>query len=242
MLKFVPCFYSFFYSLFFSPKPPFQIFSLADIFFIYFFHAKRFACSLSRPVCPFYVDPPWNSKCRLYGENVMTKKDEFENLMLCRLDKCFKRYDIKHYLFIQPIDLTKACFFFVFSLFFFLPKLPFFVLSLANFIFFSHFPFFNEIFFLNGFKDHPTSVDKDKLRKFANSNGLCLSTWVMSMLIGQILHCREAEGWTVSNHAHTNVSKEKVKLLFLIKHLTPEKRDTPLFSFFFKKWIWWFTR
>jgi len=28
MLKFVPCFYSFF-----LPKPPFQVFSLADIFF-----------------------------------------------------------------------------------------------------------------------------------------------------------------------------------------------------------------
>jgi len=46
------------------------------------------------------------------------------------------------------------------------------------------------------------------------------------------LHCREAEGWTVSNHAHTNISKEKVKSLFLIKLLTPEKRDTPLFFFF----------
>ena len=118
MLQFVPCFYS----CFFLPKPPFQVFSLADIFFYFYFHAKRFARSLSRPVCPFYVDPPWNSKCRLCGENVMKKKDEFENLMLCRLDKCFKRYDIKHYLFIQPTDLTKACFvlFFVF----FLPKLP----------------------------------------------------------------------------------------------------------------------
>jgi len=30
--------------------------------------------------------------------------------MLCRLDKCFKRYDIRHYLFIQPTYLTKACF------------------------------------------------------------------------------------------------------------------------------------
>ena len=76
-------------------------------------------------------------------------------------------------------------------------------------------------FYLNGFKDHPTSVDKDKLRKSTNSKGLCLSTWVMSMLIGQILHHREAEGWTVSNHAHMNVSKENVKSLFLIKHLTP---------------------
>jgi len=123
----------FFYS-FFLPKPLFQVFSLADIFYFYF-HAKRFARSLSRPVCPFYVDRPWNSKCRLYGENVMKKKDEFENLMLCRLNKCFKRYDIKHYLFIQPTNLTKACFF--------LPKLPFLVFSLPNFIFFfSHFPFF----------------------------------------------------------------------------------------------------
>ena len=57
----------------------------------------------------------------------------------------------------------------------------------------------------------------------------------MSVLIGQILHCREARGWTVSNHSHTNVSKEKVKLLSLIKYLTPEKRDTPLFSLFFLK-------
>jgi len=134
----------------------------------------------------------------------------------------------------------QSMFFFVFFL---LPKLAFLVLSLANFIFFSHFSFFlMKSFCLDGFKDHPTSVDKDKLRKFANSKGLCLSTWVMSMLIGQILHCREAEGWTVSNHAHMNVSKEKVRPLFLIKHLTPEKRDTPLFLFFFKKWIWWFAR
>ena len=124
----------------------------------------------------------------------------------------------------------------IFFLFFFVAKTAFLVLSLANFIFFSHFPFFLMKFFcLDGFKDHPTSVDKDKLRKSTNSKGLCLSTWVMSMLIGQILHCREAEGWTVSNHAHTNVSKEKVKSLFLIKHLTPEKRDTPLFSFFFSR-------
>ena len=43
---------------FFLPKPPFQVFSLADIFFLFFFHAKRFARSLSWPVCPFYVDPP----------------------------------------------------------------------------------------------------------------------------------------------------------------------------------------
>ena len=69
----------------------------------------------------------------------MKKKDEFENLMLYRLDKCFKRYDIKHYLFIQPTDLTKACFCFLI------------------------------IFFPDGFKDHPTSVDKDKLRKSTNS-------------------------------------------------------------------------
>jgi len=124
----------------------------------------------------------------------------------------------------------------VFFVFCFLPKLSFLVLSLANFIFFSHFPFFLMKFFcLDGFKDHPTSVDKDKLRKFANSKGLCLSTWVMSMLIWQILHCREAEGWTVSNHVHTNVSKEKVKSLSLIKYLTPKKRYTPLFSFFLKE-------
>jgi len=118
---------------------------------------------------------------------------------------------------------------------FFLPKLLFLVFSLANF-FFSFSFFLMNFFCLNGFKDHPTSVDKDKLTKSTNSKGLCLSTWVMSMLIGQILHCREAEGWTVSNHAHTNVSKEnvskkKVKSLFLIKHLTPKKRDNPLFFF-----------
>ena len=35
MLKFVPCFYPFFYS-FILPKPPFQVFSLADIFFFLF--------------------------------------------------------------------------------------------------------------------------------------------------------------------------------------------------------------
>ena len=112
--------------------------------------------------------------------------------------------------------------------------------SKLYFLLFAFSLFWISFFCLDGFKDHPTSVDKDKLRKSTNSKGLCLSTWVMSMLIGQILHCREAEGWTVSNHAHTNVSKEKVKSLFLIKHLTPEKRDTPLF--FFKKWIWWFAR
>ena len=96
--------------------------------------------------------------------------------------------------------------------------------------------FFLIIFFcLNGFKDHPTSVDKDKLRKSTNPKGLCLSTWIMSMLIGQILHFKEAEGWTISNHAHTNVSQEKVKSLFLIKHLTPGKRDTPWSSLFFKR-------
>ena len=54
----------------------------------------------------------------------------------------------------------------------------------------------------------------------------------MSVLIGQILHCREARGWTVSNHEHTNISKEKVKSLSLIKYLTLENRDTPLFFFF----------
>ena len=164
----------------------------------------------------------------------MKKKDEFENLMLCRLDKCFKRYDIKHYLFIQPTDLTKA---------FFFAKTAFlsFQSSKLYFLFFSFSLFFNEVFFrLDGFKDHPISVDKDKLRKSTNSKGLRLSTWVMPMLIGQILHYREAEGWTVSNHTHTNVSKEKVKSLFLIKHFTPEKYDTPLF--FLKKWIWWFAR
>jgi len=117
---------------------------------------------------------------------------------------------------------------------FFFAKTAFFGFQSSELYFlFSSFSFFLMNFFcLNGLKDHPTSVDKDKLRKSTNSKGLCLSTWVMSMLIGQILHCREVEGWTVSNHAHTNVSKEKVKSLFLIKHLTPEKRDTPLFSFF----------
>jgi len=120
--------------------------------------------------------------------------------------------------------LTKA-------FFFFFAKTAFFGFQSSKlyFLLFSFSFFFNEFFRLNGFKDHPTSVDKDKLKKSTNSKGLCLSTWVMSMLIGQILHCREAEGWTVSNHVHTNVSKEKVKSLFLIKHLTPEKRDTPLF-------------
>ena len=114
---------------------------------------------------------------------------------------------------------------------FFFAKTAFFGFQSSELYFFFIFLFFNDFFCLNGFKNHPTSVDKDKLRKSTNSKGLCLSTWVMSMLIGQILHCREAEGWTVSNHAHTNVSKEKVKSLFLIKHLTPEKRDTPLFFF-----------
>ena len=142
--------------------------------------------------------------------------------MLCRLDKCFKRYDIKHYLFIQPIDLTKA---------FFFAKTAFLGFQSSE-LFFFIFLFFNAFYFcLNGFKDHPTSVDKNKLRKSTNSKGLCLSTWVMSMLIRQILHCREVEGWTVSNDAHMNVSKEKVKSLFLIKHLTPKKRDNPLFFF-----------
>jgi len=42
------------------------------------------------------------------------KKDESENIMLYRLDKYFKRYDIKYYLFIQPTDLTKECFVFFF--------------------------------------------------------------------------------------------------------------------------------
>jgi len=52
----------------------------------------------------------------------------------------------------------------------------------------------------------------------------------------------EAEGWTFSTRAHTNVLKEKVKSLFLIKYLIPEKCDTPLFSLFLKKWIWRFAR
>ena len=129
-----------------------------------------------------------------------------------------------------------------FSFFLFFLKLPFLVFESSKLYFLFSFSFFflMKFFCLDGFKDHPTSVDKDELRKFTNSKGLCLSTRVMSMLIGQILHCREAEGWTVSNHTHTNVSKEKVKSLFLIKHFTPEKYDTPLF--FLKKWIWWFAR
>jgi len=124
-----------------------------------------------------------------------------------------------------------------FSFFLFFLKLPFLVFESSKlyFLFSFSFFFFIKLFCLDGFKDHPTSVDKDELRKFTNSKGLCLSTRVMSMLIGQILHCREAEGWTVSNHAHTNISKEKVKSLFLIKHLTPEKCDTPLFFFFFQE-------
>jgi len=59
---------------------------------------------------PLLCCSPWNSTCRLYGGNVM-KKDEFENLMLCRLDKCFKRYAIKHYLFILLI-WPKNCYLF----------------------------------------------------------------------------------------------------------------------------------
>jgi len=119
---------------------------------------------------------------------------------------------------------------------FFFAKTAFFGFQSSElyFLLFSFSLFLMNFFCLDGFKDHPTSVDKDKLRKSTNSKGLCLSTWVMSMLIRQILHCREAEGWTISNHAHTNVSKEKVKSLFLIKHLTPEKRDTPLFFFFLR--------
>jgi len=37
----------------------------------------------------------------------------------------------------------------------------------------------------------------------------------------------------VFKNAHINVSKEKVKSLFLIKHLTLEKCDTPLIFFKF---------
>jgi len=122
------------------------------------------------------------------------------------------------------------------SMFFFAKTAFFGFLSSELYFLLFSFSFFLMIFFcLDGFKDHPTSVDNDKLRKSTNSKGLCLSTWVMSMLIGQILHCGEAEGWTISNHARTNVSKEKVKLLFLIKHLTLEKCYTPLFSFFFQE-------
>jgi len=67
------------------------------------------------------------------------------------------------------------------------------------------------------------------------SNLLSVTIWVMLMLTGQIFHFRKAEGWMFSNHVHTNVLKEKkVKSLFLIKHLTIEKHDTP-YSFFLKK-------
>ena len=52
--------------VFFCLNHPFRS-SVLQTFFIFYFHAKRFARSLSRLVCPFYVDPPWNSKCRLYG-------------------------------------------------------------------------------------------------------------------------------------------------------------------------------
>ena len=126
---------------------------------------------------------------------------------------------------------------------FFFAKTAFFGFQSSElyFLLFAFSLFFEFFFCFDGFKDHPTSVEKDKFRKSTNSKGLCLSTWVISMLIGQILHCREVEGWTVSNHVHMNVSKEKVKSLFLIKHFTPKKCDTPLF-FFLKKWIWWFAR
>ena len=57
---------------FFLPKPPFQVFSLADIFYFYF-HAKRFACNLPRLRCSFHVGPPWNKRSRLCGGKVMKK-------------------------------------------------------------------------------------------------------------------------------------------------------------------------
>jgi len=99
-------FFNFFIYFF---KPRFQVFSLACIFYFYF-HVKRFAHNLPRIGCSFHVGPPWNKRSRLYGGKVMKKKGESENIMLCRLDKYFKRYDIKHYLFIQPTDLIKECF------------------------------------------------------------------------------------------------------------------------------------
>jgi len=44
------------------------------------------------------------------------------------------------------------------------------------FLLFTFFFFLMNFFFLDEFKDQPTSVDKDKHRKSTNSKDLCLST------------------------------------------------------------------
>ena len=121
----------------------------------------------------------------------------------------------------------------------FLPKLPSQIFSLADFIFFFIFPFFafSEFFFVS--TDTRTTQLVQAMINLANLPNVkvCLSIWVMAALIGQILHFGKAEGWMFSNRALTNVSKENVKSLFLIKHLTPEKRDIPSFYFSFDYWF-----
>jgi len=163
--------------------------------------------------------------------------------MLCRLDKCFKRYDINLiYSFNLLMWPKHVLFCFLLFFFFFLPKLPTQVFSLVNFIFFFIFflflflPLIWFFFCLDGFKDHPTNVGNDKLVKSIQWKNVFIN-WVMAMLIEQIFHFGKAEGWTFSNCAHTNVLKENVKSLSLIKHLTPKKRDTPLF---FSFWLFTF--